>query len=270
MLLLQGVSNGFRGFMSLQQEQQAQIEAGAADGLSAADLTAVVDQATAAAQKLRRGLDQLWHSFAPTSSAQLPSSSHLLSSPAGAPGNVDTPFHQSTFYPFGCWLPRAVCISPACGVPARLGCSWPVKLALLAMLPSVSHHTACLYPVQAAPSTKVITSMSGAAGTRFQSLPLAAMPSPVTLLSNWAPCTSMQDDSNPFPLVNVAFNSAAATTAVTAANNVTANINTAVMQLQATVDSVRSLLSEASNLAEEEHVDLTQVGLAVDSSLLCH
>ena len=71
------------------------------------------------------------------------------------------------------------------------------------------------------------------------------------------------------PVVNVSFG-AAATTAVTAANNVTVNINTAVMQLQVTVDSVRNLLSEATSLAQQEHVDLTQVRPATAMALFCH
>ena len=63
-LMLQEVSNGLRGLVSLQQEQRAQVQYGAADGLSAADISAVVDEAGAVAHRLRQGLDQLWRSFA--------------------------------------------------------------------------------------------------------------------------------------------------------------------------------------------------------------
>ena len=66
--------------MSLQQEQQAQLQAGAADGLSAADISAVVDEAGAAAQRLKRSLDQLLHSFASPAAALLPSPALSLSS----------------------------------------------------------------------------------------------------------------------------------------------------------------------------------------------
>ena len=73
--------------MSLQQEQQAQLQAGAADGLSAADISAVVDEAGAVAQGLKRSLGQLLHSFASPAAALPPSPAR----PLGGPGPPSCP-----------------------------------------------------------------------------------------------------------------------------------------------------------------------------------
>lgn len=58
--------------------------------------------------------------------------------------------------------------------------------------------------------------------------------------------------------------SMAATNAVTAANNVTQNLNTTILQLQSAVDGVKHVVDDvAADVAKEEGLDLSKLSASI-------